>query len=98
MDTGWRGGFVLFCFYRRVRIGGALILSAANASGGFLRSFRRYRREPLALRFTLQQATGDEVFFIKWGCSIGGSVLDTEWRVSFADVSAAVFGSAGRFF
>ena len=72
MDTGWLGGFVLFCFYRRVRIGGALILSAANASGGFLRSFRRYRKEPLALCFTLQQATGDEAFFINGGSSIGG--------------------------
>ena len=72
MDTGWLGGFVLFCFYRRVRIGGALILSAATASGGFLRSFRRYRKEPLAICFTLQQATVDEAFFNEWGCSIGG--------------------------
>ena len=72
MDTGWLGGFVLFCFYRRFRIGGALILSAATASGGFLRSFRRYRKEPLALCFTLQQATVDEAFFNEWGCSIGG--------------------------
>ena len=70
LDTeGW---LVLFSFCRRVRIGGALILSAATASGGFLRSFRRYRREPLALCFTLQQATGEEAFFIKRGCSIGG--------------------------
>ena len=38
--------------------------------GGFLRSFRRYRREPLALCFTLQQAAGEEAFFINGASSI----------------------------
>ena len=81
LDMG--GWSVLFSFCRRVRIGGALILSAATASGGFLRSFRRYRREPLALCFTLQQATGEEAFFIKRGCSIGGFGFRYGWLVGF---------------